>query len=157
MYIGKHICELTYAREKAEQEYYALKIGNLFKRLPRSLYVLEDTPPKLILLVKDRQTREDLSKRYTQVIDRVKNEMTHLLTRAAEVVKDDWERLFNTETADIWTKQHQLPKAERLPPICLTIIEERQQNIIEAVRRICQLKRDFFFELPISTLKQARS
>lgn len=107
--------------------------------------------------MKDRQTREHLSTQYTQVIDRVKNEMTHLLTRAAEVVKDDWERLFNTETADIWTKQHQLPKTERLPILCLTIIEERQQNIIEAVRRICQLKRDFFFELPISTLKQTRS
>lgn len=117
---------------------------------------MEDTPPKLIQLVKDRRTREHLSTEYTKVIDRVKNEMTHLLTRAAEVVKDDWERLFNTETADIWNKQHQLSKTERLPSLCLTIIEERQQNIIDAIRRICQMKRDFFFELPLSTLRQSR-
>lgn len=157
IYIAKHMCNLTFANVKADQEYYALKIGNFFKKLPRSLYILEDSPPKMVQHVRDRALREELSKRYTEIIDRVKYDVTYILTRAAEVIKDDCQRLLDTETQEIWQKQRQLPAKERLSTILLTLIEDRQKNIVESVRRICHLKMDFFLEIPLSVLKLSAS
>jgi hypothetical protein len=72
----------------------------------------------------------------------------NVLATAAEVKRNDSQKTFDKETAEIWTNQRQLPIHERLTPTMLTIIEQRQKNIIECVKCIYELKGNFFLKAP---------
>lgn len=148
---------MTFNNEKSQQEYDALKIATYHKKLPRELYLLEDTPPQIMKKVQDGTIRDELMHNYKKIIDQAKYDLTHVLIRAATVIKDDCQRVFNTELEKVWSEQRRLSSEGRLSTTLLTLIEERQENIVQTVKQIYQLKMDFFSHIPISVLKQART
>jgi len=151
--IVKHICHLTLEKEKAQQEMIHFKFGILFKKLPESLNILEDSLPISITTISDSIIRERLSNEYLRIIERTKADLTRVLTTAAEAKKIDCEKKFIRETAEIWKKQRQLPIEERLTTTMLTSVEERQKNIVECLKHIYELKGNLFLKrTPTTTL-----
>ncbi len=149
--IAKQICSLTYDREKAEQELILFKFGIIRKKLPKSLDLLEISLPTSITTISDPVICERLSNQYQRIIERAKFDLMNVLTTAAEAKKNDSQKKFDEEIAEIWKSQHQYPIDERLTPTMLTIIEQRRKNIIECVKWIYHLKGDFACKAPLTT------
>ncbi|CAF1265411.1 unnamed protein product [Adineta steineri] len=146
--IVKKICSLTFDKEKTEQELILLTFGLLLKKLPKSLEILEVSLPTSITTISDSTIRERLSNEYQRIIQRAKANLTDVLRSAMEAKKNDCEKKLERETAEIWKYQRQLPTHERLSPVMLKLIEQRQKNIIECLKYIYHLKNNFLVQAP---------
>ena len=149
--VAKHICSLTFNKEKAEQELILFKIGLIYKKLPKSLDILEASLPTSITTISDSIICERLSNEYIRIIQRAKYDLMNVLTSAVEAKRNDCQKVFDTQTAEIWKNQRQLPVEERLTTAAITLTEQRQKNIIECVKCIYELKSNFFLQLPTTT------
>jgi hypothetical protein len=149
--IAKQICSLTFDKEKAERELFLFKVDIFYKKLPKSLDILQSSLPRSILTISDPVIRQRLSSQYQRIIQRTKFDLTNVLTSAVEAKKTDNEKKFVRETDKIWQNQHQLPIHDRLTPIMLTLIEQRQKNIIECLKCIYELKSELFLKAAPTT------
>ncbi|CAF4285090.1 unnamed protein product [Adineta steineri] len=152
--IAKTICSLTFDKEKTEQELILLKFGLLFKKLPKSLELLETSLPTSITTISDSTIRERLSNEYQRIIQRTKAVLTNILRSAMEAKSIDCEKKFEKETAEIWKDQRQLPTHERLSSAMVTLIEQRQKNIIECLKYIYELKDNFLVQAPSTIMNR---
>jgi hypothetical protein len=107
---------------------------------------LESSLPRSITTISSSVIRERLSERYIRIIQRAKADLMDVLTSAAEAKKVDCENNFHQETAEIWKNQRAMPVQERLTPLMLKIIEQRQKNIVECLKYIYDLKDKFFLK-----------
>ncbi|CAF1336804.1 unnamed protein product [Adineta steineri] len=154
--IAKTICSLTFDKEKTEQELILLKFGLLFKKLPKSLEILEVSLPTSIITISDSTIRERLSNEYQRIIQRAKADLTDVLRSAMEAKSIDCEKKFELETAEIWKGQRQLPTHERLSPVMVTLIEQRQKNIVECLKYIYGVKDNFLVQAPSTTINSIK-
>ncbi|CAF1471345.1 unnamed protein product [Adineta steineri] len=152
--IAKTICSLTFDKEKSEQELILLKFGLLFKKLPKSLEILETSLPTSITTISDSTIRERLSNEYQRIIQRTKADLTDILRSAMEAKSIDCEKKFEQETAKIWKDQRQLPTHERLSPVMLKLIEQRQKNIVECLKYIYHVKSNFLVQAPSTIMNR---
>jgi len=150
--VAKHICSLTFDKEKAEQELFLFKVGMLYKKLPKSLDLLEVSLPTSITTNSNPIICEQLSNEYQKIIQRAKDDLMIVLTKAAEAKKNDCQMKFEKEIAKIWKNQHQLPIHERLTTEMSALIEKRQKNIIECLKSIYELKGNFFLKAPTAKI-----
>jgi hypothetical protein len=75
-----------------------------------------------------------------------------VLTTASEAKRNDCQKKFDKELAEIWKNQRQLSNNERLTTAMTTFTEQRQKNIIECVKCIYELKGNFFLRAPTTTV-----
>jgi hypothetical protein len=144
--IAKHICSLTFDKEKSRQELVLFKLSTVYHKLPKSLDILEGSLPSSITTISDRVIRERLSNQYQMIIQRTKADLTRVLTSATEAKTIDCQNKFDTDTSEIWKHQRGLPKFEQLPSTMVALIEQRQQNIIDCLKRIYAMKSDFLLK-----------
>jgi hypothetical protein len=124
------------------------KFDLLFKRLPKSLELLEVSLPTSITTLTDPVLRERLSNDYQRIIQRAKADLLMVLTTASEAKRNDCQRKFDREIAEIWKNHRQFPIDERLTNVMVKLIEQREKNIIECLKRIYHLKGTLFHRVP---------
>lgn len=146
--IVKQICSVTYEKEKAEHELSLYQLDLLYKNFPKRLYTLEKSPLNLITSLSDPVIRQQLSDQYQRIVERTKADLLFVYTCAVDMNKDYTQKKSNQTIAEMWKNQHQQSVHEQFTPTMLTIIEQRQKNIIECVRTIYHLKGDFYVEVP---------
>ncbi|CAF1346209.1 unnamed protein product, partial [Rotaria sordida] len=142
----QNICTRQLEKEKSEQELILFRYGFLFKKLPDSLKILEESPPKLITTIIDPHQRERLSNNYTRIIQQAKVDLMMILTTGAEIKRQEHQKVFDMTMAKLWTDQRHLPIDKRLTTTMLSFIDERQKNIIKCVKCIYALKTSFFMK-----------
>lgn len=133
--IAKHICSLTFDKEKTQQELVLFKFSMLYHKLPKSLDILEVSLPPSITTISDHAVRERLSNQYQMIIQRAKEDLTRVLTSATEAKRTDCQNKFDKETTEIWKNQRELPKLEQLSSTMVTLIEQRQKNVIACLKQ----------------------
>jgi hypothetical protein len=140
---------LTLKKEKAAQELVSYNIGPLYgTMLPKAFHILQESPPALITMLTDDNIRQKLSLDYMKMIQQTKDDLTNILITAAQINKNNCEKKFHDDLANIWNNQRQLSTHERLSPGMVTLIERRQTNIIQCIKVIYACKMDFFLALP---------
>ena len=144
--IAKHICSLTFDQEKSQHELVLFKCSNLYHKLPKSMDILESSLPSSITTISDSATRERLSNQYQMIIQRTKADLTRVLTSATEAKRSDCQNKFDRETAEIWKNQREFTKLEQLSPTMITLIEQRQKNIIACLISIYAMKSNFLLK-----------
>lgn len=120
------------------------KFGVLYKKLPDSLNILEETPPNMITSLVDSTVRERLSSQYIRIIQNTKEALMSILTTAIDIKKDEFHKKFETTMNSFWNRQHNLEINERLTTRMLAIIDERQRNIVDCIKHIYKFKSNFF-------------
>ncbi|CAF1481376.1 unnamed protein product [Adineta steineri] len=150
--IAKTICSLTFDKEKSEQELILLKFGLLFKKFPKSLEILEVSLSTSITTISDSAIRERLSNEYQRIIQRTKADLTDVLRFAIDAKRNNCKKKFEQETVEIRKNQRQLPTHERLSPVMVTLIEQRQKSIIECLKYIYELKDNFLVQALSTTI-----
>ncbi|CAF4696087.1 unnamed protein product, partial [Rotaria socialis] len=106
-------------------------MGVLYNKLPDILNIIEETLPTTITNLNDTAIRERLSKQYVRIIQKAKYDLMSVLSAAAQFNKDEHRETYDKEMIQLWDNQRQLPNDERLTENLLTILDQRQQNIIK--------------------------
>lgn len=150
---AKTIVRLTFAKQKAEYEYYLFSDGVYRKRLPNLCTMLGAYLPKIITLVPNPDLRSTLREQYRCVIDKCKFELTVVMTKAANAVQEHARCELNSFVADIWINQRRLIQPEQLSKAMLQLIENRQRNIESCVSKLYNKKFDFFPHIPIVIMR----
>jgi len=122
--------------------------GDVYKKLPKSLDILEISVPKSITTLSDSTIRQHLTNNYQRIIQQAKFDLARVLKAAAQAKKADAVKIFDQRMAELWNNQHQYPEQERLTRRMLTLIEQRQKNISQCAERIYNLKSDFYHKAP---------
>ena len=128
------------------------KFDFAYKKFPKSFDTLETSPPTSIAALADPAVRERLSNDYQKIIQRAKSDFMMVLTRTAEAKRDETRKKFDKEIEEMWRNHRQQPPHERLTPTMSTIIEQRQKNVTDCVKRIYHLKGDFYVKVSPRTL-----
>lgn len=144
---------MTFDKEKGTQDILLLKSNILFKKLPVSFELLEGGLPVSINSVTDPSVREQSIREYQQIIERTKADLLRLLINVSEAKKTDCKIKFTQKMAELQANQQQSCVDERLPLPMLTLIEQRQTNIVDCLQTIYKLKTDFFRHVP--TMRRA--
>ena len=137
-----------YNKEKSSQELTLFQMGVLYNKLPDILNIIEETLPTTITNLNDTAIRERLSKKYVKIIQQAKYDLMSVLSMAAQFAKDEHRETYDKEMIQLWDNQRQFPDDERLKQNSLTILDQRQQNIIKCLEYIYNIKPDFLVKAP---------
>lgn len=140
----QNIYRARFHKEQSEQELILFKFGVLYKKLPTSLSILEESPPRVITSILDPVASERLSSQYTRIIQNTKEALMSIYTTAMEIKKEEYHTEFESLMSSFWNYQHSLPKNERFNTKILALIDERQRNITQCVKHIYSFKSNFF-------------
>lgn len=123
------------------------------KQIPNLCTLFGAFLPKVITLVPDSDYRTTLTDQYRRIIDKTKYEITLVVIKAANAVREHHRKELNSFVADTWSNQRRLPDSEQLSKEMLDIIEQRQKNIDLCVKTLYHSKLDFFMYVPIVIMR----
>ncbi|CAF1173029.1 unnamed protein product [Rotaria sordida] len=143
--LANYICNLAVEKEKTYQELILFQFGILYKKLPDSLTILEETLPVSITSITDTSQRERLSKNYLDIIRKTKYDLMKILATAAQIHRDECAKRFDIEMAQLWENQRKpVSNDTSLSSNLLMCIDRRQETIIQCIKCIYNIKPDFF-------------
>lgn len=143
------MCQLVYDKEQTIQEEILLKFNLLFKKHPSILEQLESSPlPLSITTISDFSIRARLIKQYYNILQRAKDDLLNIYVEANRCKRLDCEKICHLTMSEIWQTQGNLPSQDRLTSRMLSVIEDRQKNIIDYMKSIYDLMGNLIQFLP---------